>query len=711
MQINWKNILFNITLAANCLLCFLLVFDERLVVPSWLQVAGRMHPLVLHFPIVMLILFVCWMILVPRQHFAASLFHEIGRWMLLTAAFTSAITALMGLVLSKEPGYDAGSLQAHKWSGAAVSLLCFLWYAFYDRLKSFSAVAGVFSLMLLTLTGHLGASITHGQGFLLAPLAPEKKQSRPAFDDAVVFTDMVKPILDEKCIGCHNSRKAKGGLVMETPELLLKGGKDGSLWDTAQADLGLLFRRIHLAAEDEKHMPPAGKPQLTDQEIAILFNWVKQGADFKIKAKDIPATDTLRMMAEQMFKSSTDEDYQFAAASEKMIGELNTNYRSVYPLAKGSPALAVDFYSANVFKPEQLKELLKVKTQVVSLNLDKMPVTDDLLPTIGEFINLRTLNLSFSNISGRRLRDLGRLTHLKSLSLSGTSVKQEDIDQLAALRNLQNLYAWNTGIRDEEAKRIAQTHKGLSIETGFRADTVLLKLTPPILENEEQIIDTAVALKLKHYVPGISIHYTLDGSEPDSSAPLYDAHAMLTKQQLLKARAYKPGWLPSDILQNQFYHVGFRPDTIILLQPADSLYKGRGGLTLYNHEKGDLNFGSGKWLGFHKNPAECLLVFSKPVKATSIMVSSMVNTGSVVLPPARLEVWGGNDRQQLRLLASLTPGQPTTFQANLLPLECRFKPATVKYIKVVATLVPEAPKAFSDKKQKGWFMTDEIFVN
>jgi hypothetical protein len=35
----WKNLLFNITLAINCLLCFLLLFESRLVVPSWLQVA------------------------------------------------------------------------------------------------------------------------------------------------------------------------------------------------------------------------------------------------------------------------------------------------------------------------------------------------------------------------------------------------------------------------------------------------------------------------------------------------------------------------------------------------------------------------------------------------------------------------------------------------------------------------------------------------
>ena len=40
---------------------------------------------------------------------------------------------------------------------------------------------------------------------------------------------------------------------METEELLLKGGKNGKLWDSTAADLGLLLRRIHLPVEQKKH--------------------------------------------------------------------------------------------------------------------------------------------------------------------------------------------------------------------------------------------------------------------------------------------------------------------------------------------------------------------------------------------------------------------------------------------------------------------------
>jgi hypothetical protein len=56
-------------------------------------------------------------------------------------------------------------------------------------------------------------------------------------EDAIVFNDLVKPILQTKCMSCHNNKKAKGDLIMETEELLLKGGKTGKLWDSTSATL------------------------------------------------------------------------------------------------------------------------------------------------------------------------------------------------------------------------------------------------------------------------------------------------------------------------------------------------------------------------------------------------------------------------------------------------------------------------------------------
>ncbi|RYZ45895.1 MAG: hypothetical protein EOO14_25205, partial [Chitinophagaceae bacterium] len=357
-------------------------------------------------------------------------------------------------------------------------------------------------------------------------------------DDAVVFTHMVKPILEAKCTGCHNQQKAKGELLMDTEAALLKGGKSGALWDTSEKDLGLLFQRAHLPLENKKHMPPKGKPQLTEDELVILTNWVRSGADFKQKVRDLPETDTLRVVAATLFSTIETDNYDFAAAEESLLKKLNTPYCVITPLSAGSPALNVEFFSASKFDVSKLKDLLAMKDQVVALNLNKMPLKDEDLSLVSQFKNLRKLNLSFTAITGATLAQLVALPELRQLSLAGTGVKWPQLQALLAMPKLSKLFLWNTAVGPAEIAKAASQFKNISFDEGYKGDTVVLKLNPPLLENEEQIVTEPVALKLKHYVKDVSIRYTTDGSEPDSlSSPVYKDNFVIDKNVLIKAKA------------------------------------------------------------------------------------------------------------------------------------------------------------------------------
>ncbi|HEY0900192.1 MAG TPA: DUF2231 domain-containing protein, partial [Sphingobacteriaceae bacterium] len=128
---NWKTFLFNACFALNCLLIFLSVFDERLQLPGWLQVGGRMHPLVLHFPIVLLVVVIIWeMLSTPSAEN-----RRIGDALLLSLAFTAVITSMAGLFLSREEGYDPDTLFVHKWGGVLLSVLSLLWYNYRDTIR------------------------------------------------------------------------------------------------------------------------------------------------------------------------------------------------------------------------------------------------------------------------------------------------------------------------------------------------------------------------------------------------------------------------------------------------------------------------------------------------------------------------------------------------------------------------------------------------
>ena len=712
---SWKNILFNISLCLNCLLVFLHIFEDRLSLPVWLQVTGRTHPLILHFPIVLVVMYIVAIWLLPRKT-TTDPFADAKDILLLLASMTAAITALAGLFLSREEGYDAEAIQGHKLSGIGLSVLLLLWYSarkFITRNKITTVVASASALFLIVFAGHRGSVITHGEGFILAPARPEKKIPVVSPEEAEVFTHLLKPILENKCITCHNARKAKGELIMETKELLLKGGKSGVLWDSTAEDFGLMLQRVHLPIAAKKHMPPEGKPQLTDEEIAVLEQWIRRGADFNLKVADLPTGDTLKQIASNMLLNAELNEYDFDEADAFTVSKLNTENRSVSKLAEHSPALIVSFFNRSLFQAQQLKELLPVKTQIVSLDLTGMGVKDADLATIAEMSNLRRLNLSNTEITGATLQDLKKLKYLRSLSLSGTAVQQNGLLQLQGFPQLKTVYAWNVPVKVDDMQKVHDQLKNIRFEKGFRADTTILKLSPPIAQNEQYVLAKPIALQLKHYIKGTTIRYTVDGSDPDSThSVVYDGKYMVDDVIQVKARAFKPGWKSSDVTEMWFYKSGYHPDSLLYLTTPNPRYKGDSARILIDLDKGDNNFRSGKWVGYHGVRMECLLPFSSPIDVERVAISSLVDIGSHIMPPASFEVWGGNEIHSLKLLGKIKPAQPDSAGPSYMrPFECAFDKTSVKYIKLVVIPVVKLPKWHTAKGEKGWIFIDEILVN
>lgn len=716
MRVTQKYI-FNIVFGINILLLFLVVFENSLAIPVWLQVAGRMHPLLLHFPITLVLLFLFWHFVVVKKIVGNEWIVNIDRWLLLFTAFTASITALMGLFLSKEDGYDVNALQLHKWSGIAIAVITTVWYAYSEWVQKIPwlhyTIAGL-STGIILFTGHQGGTITHGPNFLLAPIQSNATEQPILLADAEIYTHLVQPILQTKCYSCHNDKKSKGELRMDTESLLLKGGKNGKLWDSAASDLGLLMLRVHLPVEDKKHMPPIGKPQLTETEIQILAAWIKKGANFKSKIASLPENDDLYLIAKEKFNQKAIIEFDFEPASKEIVQELNTDYRVVSPITKLSPALQVDFFSPSAFSFDQLKELLSIKKQIVSLNLNKMPVQDDALSIIAQFNNLQKLNLSFTQITGKNLDQLKQLPSLQQLSLSGTKVEKKDLLALASLKNLSQLFIWNTNISAKDIVDLKKNMKTVLIENGFNDDTSIIKLTPPILLNEEQVITTPIKLKLKHYINGASIRYTLDGTEPDSiHAKEYTADIILAGNTTVKAKAFKKGWISSNTIETYFFSSKYKPDSAVNILRADDNYRGDGASTLIDLAKGELNnFKTRKWLGYKLNRMESLLLFNSAVNIKSVTLSTLIDIGSYIMPPKSIEVWGGNELSQLKLLGRLTPPQPTAVTKGYLKgYEINFSPASLKYLKVIAVPISILPKWHPGKGDKGWVFVDEVYVN
>ncbi len=91
------------------------------------------------------------------------------------------------------------------------------------------------------------------------------------------FVSEVQPILERNCVRCHNADKTKGGLRMDTHELIMEGGDTEDAIVPGDPAASEMLVRIHLRPIDEGVMPDEGRA-LEFSEVAILDAWVKAGA-------------------------------------------------------------------------------------------------------------------------------------------------------------------------------------------------------------------------------------------------------------------------------------------------------------------------------------------------------------------------------------------------------------------------------------------------
>ena len=120
-------------------------------------------------------------------------------------------------------------------------------------------------------------------------------KSNPADDSA--FANLILPGLKKNCTTCHGPQKSKAGLRLDSFATLQKGGEHGSAVKPGDVAHSLFLQAMLKPVGSDEHMPPAGKPQPTADEIALLKWWVESGASAtKTLAELQPPTDLLKII-------------------------------------------------------------------------------------------------------------------------------------------------------------------------------------------------------------------------------------------------------------------------------------------------------------------------------------------------------------------------------------------------------------------------------
>jgi len=100
----------------------------------------------------------------------------------------------------------------------------------------------------------------------------QQKQLSP--EQIEFFEKSVRPILATHCFECHGPDKHKASLRLDSRASMMGGGVTGPAIVPGSPKDSLLITAIHYV--DTPKMPPTGK--LGESEIAVLTEWIKQGA-------------------------------------------------------------------------------------------------------------------------------------------------------------------------------------------------------------------------------------------------------------------------------------------------------------------------------------------------------------------------------------------------------------------------------------------------
>jgi uncharacterized membrane protein len=451
---------------------------------------GRFHPLLVHFPIALLAVAAVLQVVafVSRRHpSSAPTSFPVGLllWLGAVGAIASAIA---GLLLGSSGAYGGDVFTRHQWLGlilAGLSLVTALVWSIGEGGRRWPALQ--FTLVvscgvLLIPVGHLGASLTHGEGYIAehAPsflrgwlgAGPAARPSMRAPSEVVVFEHLVLPSLQTNCVSCHGPAKVEGGLRLDSFEWLAKGGDDGAVMVAGQAGTSEIVRRVYLPPSHDDAMPPPGHRPLTPSDAALLRWWVDQGASRTSTLADLEVTGEVAPIVEALVgplggRGPSLPSATVPPAAGPALAAVRAAGFSVEPVADGTHLLNVHATSArDRIDDAAVRVLEQVAAQVLWLDLGGTRVTDAALESVARLTNMTRLRLQNTAVTDKGIARLAGLAHLESLNVFGTRVTDAALEPVAAMKSLRTVYVWQTGVTAEGVARLRTARPTLVVETG-----------------------------------------------------------------------------------------------------------------------------------------------------------------------------------------------------------------------------------------------------
>ena len=662
---------------------------------------GNFHPVVLHLPIGA---FLFTFLLFVSQKYLKSNFNPAVRMGLLFSFITSIITSIFGYILHLNGDYDSVLVDRHMWLAIATTILIGFVLYLHKKQKPYNHVLSsfVFATVLLTITGHNGGSLTHGKDYLKLPDF-EKEISIVSYDSIHVFNQVISPILDSKCVKCHNTGKSKGNLMLSSIDKILLGGEKGQIIKSNSSVDSRLYTYLNLPIDDEMHMPPDGNSQLNDNEKELIKLWIDEGADF------------------YNFRKMNDDNF-----SKEILSFLPKEIASVDPPNRNDLVRLIENefrierisvennfidikYQGKSFKQSYLRLLSKVSNNIKRLDLSFVDLSSIDLSRLDDFDNLTYLNLNNTKLTTKKLQKLD--LNIQTLILSNNNFDVSVFDKFISNPTNERVFAYNT-ISDLDLTKEISANSNDKIYFGVSLDdfasNVPLKI--PIITPSQTLFSNTVDVEVVSDITNPDYRYTINGDEPDSLSNLYVGPIKIDRSSNLKFKAFKKGSRPSPV-QEVFYRKIAAPITDFkLLSTTVEPYAAKN--ILSNNEVGSADFRDGTWNGFIKSDTrsgDMIAEFSLPEGVNEIGISSLTDYGAYILFPTKIELYdislGNDELVYSKNISRKFDEENAPLHTFRIPINKNLKKVRLKVISN-----KKLPKGHPAEGEPAWLFIDEIIL-
>ncbi|EAR00587.1 c-type cytochrome domain-containing protein [Maribacter sp. HTCC2170] len=454
---NWRWIdylIFGLTI----FLVFCIIFDSFLELSAIFAWLGRWHPVILHFPIVLLALSI----------FLGLSKKNVPQLLLTVTTISALITAISGFFLGAEISVKGDLLLRHQWLGSGVALLTVIWFwilRYELEYKSILKIIQIVLIGLILLTGHFGGMLTHGEDFLTLP-SSEESDKIP--ENPLIYEHIVGRIIKEKCVSCHNPNKKKGQLVMTGLSEILKGGEIGNTIVPTKPEESEMIKRLHLPLENDEHMPPDGKNPLSENEIQILERWITLGALDTLRLAHLSGAEPMRALIKEMMEPDPMNKWEnLPKVADSTILNLSSDYINITRVASNSEAIKINAFLSPNHSQKSITDLKRIANNIVELDLSGIPIGPPEAEMMAACTNLEWLELDRTSISDEELDKLRGLKNLRLLKIYKTNVTDKSISVFKSLSNLKSLYLWRTGIGSKALNEFLKERPDLDVDVGI----------------------------------------------------------------------------------------------------------------------------------------------------------------------------------------------------------------------------------------------------